>query len=463
MKKYFGTRFFYKAVIALLLPMLLQNTVSSFVNLLDNLMVGRTGTESMTGVSIVNQVMFIYNLCIFGGTSGAGIYAAQFYGKGDHDGVRQCLRFNILVVTLFSVLAVGIFSFYGTQLIQLFLTDDGQADLTETLYQAQGYLKIILIGIAPFAVTNAYAGILRSCGAPDIPMKAGILALIANLLGNYVLIFGHLGCPAMGVRGAAVATVISRYLEAGMLLLVCRKRSDKLSYAQKLLRGFRIQRPLFRSILISGVPLLINELFWSLGETTLVHSYSLRGLTAVAAFHIADVVMMTCGTISQNLGNCVGIILGNDLGAGDFDRAKDNCPKLMMLSFLTSLITIALMLLIAPLVPKLYNTSDIVKESATRLIYICALFQPAASLANAAYFAIRSGGKTYVTVLFDSVFTWVVVVPVCTLLIHYTSLSVLKIYFWVNCTTILKTAFGLILLKKGVWIQNLVADEKELT
>lgn len=457
MKKYFGDKTFYKAVIALLLPMLLQNTVSSFVNLLDNLMVGRTGTEQMSGVSIVNQVMFIYNLCIFGGTSGAGIFAAQFYGKRDHDGVRQCLRFNYIVVTVFSVLAVVVFSLFGTQLISLFLTDDGQADLAETLRQAQGYLKIVLLGIAPFAISNAYSGILRSCGAADIPMKAGILALCANLVGNYVLIFGHLGFAPMGVRGAAIATVISRYLEAGMLLLVCAKRREKLAFAQGIFQNFHIPKALFRSILAGSLPLLCNELLWSLGETTLVQSYSLRGITAIAAFNIANVVMMVSGTIQQTLGNCVGIILGNDLGAGDFDKAGDDCPKLMMMALLTSFITVAVMLLIAPIVPRFYKTGEAVKQTAMYLVYACAVFQPFGSLVHSAYFAIRSGGKTLLTVLFDSCFTWVVVVPVCYVLIHFTSLNLLQVYIWVNATTVIKTVFGIVLLKKRVWMRNIVA------
>ena len=456
MKKYFGNKSFYKTVIALLLPMLLQNTVSSFVNLLDNLMVGRTGTEQMSGVSIVNELMFIYNLAIFGGTSGAGIFAAQFYGKGDENGVRHCLHFNYLVVGIFSVLAVAVLSLFGTPLISLFLTDDGQADLVETLRQAQGYLQIMLLGIAPFAVTNAYAGILRSCGAAEIPMRAGILAVVTNMVGNYILIFGHFGFPVLGVRGAAIATVISRYLEAAVLLIACRRR--KLGYTQNILRDFRIPKPLFRSILLSSLPLLCNELFWSLSETTMVQSYSLRGITAIAAFNIANVVMMVCGNIQQTLGSCVGIILGNELGAGDFDKAKEDCPRLMMTALLTSFITVALMCLIAPLVPRLYNTSDSVRHTATLLIFASAAFQPCGSLANSAYFAIRSGGRTLLTVLSDSCFNWVVVVPVCYLLIHFSSLSLLQVYLCVNCTMILKAAFSLFLLKRGAWIQNIVTD-----
>ncbi len=458
MKKYFGTKAFYKTVIALLLPMLLQNAVSSFVNLLDNLMVGRTGTEQMSGVSIVNQVIFIYNLAIFGGTSGAGIFAAQFYGKGDHDGIRQCLRFNYIVVTIFTAVAIELFSLFGTELFSLFLTDDGQADIAETLRQSQGYLRIILVGLVPFAVTNAYSGILRSCGAADIPMKAGILAVVANMVGNYILIFGHFGFPVMGVRGAALATVISRFLEAGMILLECRKRADKLGFAQGIFQHFNIPKPLFRSILAGSLPLLCNELFWSLGETTITQNYSLRGITAIAAFNIANVVIMVCGTVQQTLGNCVGIILGNELGAGELDKAREDCPRLMMLALLTSFLTMALMCVAAPLVPRFYNTGDSVRQTATYLIFASAAIQPFGSLVHSAYFAIRSGGRTLMTVLFDSLFTWVVVVPSCYLLVHYTSLNLLQLYICVNLTTVIKTFFGIYLLKKGVWIRNIVND-----
>ena len=457
MKKYIGDRVFYKTVLMLALPLILQNTLTNFVNLLDNLMVGQTGTEQMSGVSIVNQILFVYNLCLFGGTSGAGIFAAQFYGKKDSDGVRACLRFNIIVVTVFTVLALTVFSLFGTPLISSFLHDDGQSDLAATLAAGQGYITIMLFGLPAFAVTNAYTGILRGAGEPNVPMKASIAALLVNLCGNWVLIFGHLGFAPMGVRGAAIATVLSRYVEAGMVLRLA-KKSPNCGYAEGILRHFSIPAPLLKRIAVKSLPLLCNEFFWSLGQTLLTQSYSLRGLTAIAALNINSVVTMVCSVVSASLGNCVGIVLGNELGSGDFDRARRDCPRLTALSVFAGAVTSLLLVILAPLVPRFYNTTDAVRSLSVQLALVCAVMEPFMAYTNSAYFALRSGGRTEITVIFDSAFSWAVMVPLAWVLSRKTALPLLVIFFAVNATNIIKSVFGAVLLKKGVWIRNIVSE-----
>ena len=220
MKKFIGNKDFYKLVAALALPLLLQNAVSTFVNLLDNLMVGRIGTESMSGVSIVNQLLFVYNLCLFGGTGGAGIFGAQFFGRGDYNGVRHTLRFNILLCAGFTVIATVLLALIPDTLIGAFLHEAGTGgDLALTLSEGEDYLRIMLFGLPAFCLTTAYVSILRVTGDNRLPMKASIAAIFVNLVFNYLLIYGKLGFPMLGVRGAAIATVLSRYVEFGLILL----------------------------------------------------------------------------------------------------------------------------------------------------------------------------------------------------------------------------------------------------
>ena len=190
------------------LPIMLQNGITNFVNMLDNIMVGRVGTDPMTGVSIVNSLLFVWNLCVFGGLSGIGIFTAQYCGKGDDEGVRRTFRLQIILSVLLVLAGFLIFAFYGSDLIGLYLHEDGGGGSVEaTMHAALGYLTVMCIGFLPFAITQAYDTTIRSHGETVAPMVASFLAVAVNLVGNYILIFGKFGVPALGVLGAAAATV----------------------------------------------------------------------------------------------------------------------------------------------------------------------------------------------------------------------------------------------------------------
>ena len=456
--RYIGDRVFYRLVFALALPLILQNTVSTFVNLLDNLMVGQTGTEPMSGVSIVNQLLFVYNLCLFGGVSGAGIFAAQFFGRGDKDGVRSCLRFNLMLTLLFSVAAIGLCAAADDLLIGFFLHGENAEELAGTLQYGRGYLRVMLWGLVPFALTNSYASVLRVCGDARLPMVASVAALVLNLFGNWLLIFGNWGLPALGVVGAAIATAISRYVEAAIIIITVHRHTERYPFARGLYRSLRIPPALTGMICRKGLPLLVNELLYSLGITMLTQCYSYRGLTAVAALNINSVVLNHFNVIMLTVGNCTGIVLGNILGAGDFDRAKSYSHKLVALSFTSAVLTGSLFALAAPLVPRFYNTSDEVRHLATLLMWVCAAHLPLHAMCNVSYFTLRSGGRVMITILFDSGYTWLCAVPAAWLLIHKTALPLIAVYIIINALDIIKAVSGLVLVGRGVWVRNIVAD-----
>ena len=219
-KKYIGNAAFYKMALAVAIPIMIQNGITNFVSLLDNIMVGRVGTEQMTGVAIVNQLIFVFNLAIFGAVSGAGIFGAQYYGKGDWDGVRQTFRFKLLVCTALTVLGAGIFLLFGEDLILLYLKGDGSPEqIAASLGYAKEYLLIMLVGFIPFTLSQCYSGTLRETGQTVVPMVAGVVSVVVNLCFNTLLIFGYLGFPRLGASGAAIATVIARFVEAGVVML----------------------------------------------------------------------------------------------------------------------------------------------------------------------------------------------------------------------------------------------------
>jgi len=211
-----GDRAFYAMVLSILIPIIIQNAITNFVNLLDNIMVGQVGTEQMSGVSIANQLMFVFNLCIFGGISGAGIFSAQYHGADNQEGVRHCFRYKLYLSALLIGAALAVFLLRGEFLITRFLHDDSASGRIEiTLSHGTRYLHVMLWGLLPFTLTQVYASTLRETGETRLPMFAGIAAVFVNLVFNYLLIFGHLGFPKLGVEGAAIATPPDTALSRG--------------------------------------------------------------------------------------------------------------------------------------------------------------------------------------------------------------------------------------------------------
>lgn len=459
LKKYIGDRDFYRRLLAILLPVLIQNVITNFVSLLDNIMVGRIGTESMSGVAIVNQLLFVFNLCIFGGLSGAGIFTAQFFGRGDKKGVADTVRIK-LYIGVISVAVFGtVFFLFGEPLIRLFL-HEGEVglDLEKTLSFGKKYLAVMLMQMIPFALMQVYSSTLRECGETLVPMKAGIAAIFINLGLNYILIFGKLGFPALGVVGAAAATVIARFVECAIVVIWAHLHTDEHSYLKDIYRTIRVPVPLLKKVAVKGAPLLLNEVLWSSGMTVLNQCYSVRGLEVVSAINISSTVsnLFFCAFFAT--GSTIAIMIGQLLGAGELERALDEDRKLLAFAVALSTVFGALMALLAPVIPKLYNTQEEVRMLATQFLTVVALLMPFHAFTNGSYFTLRSGGRTLITFLFDSTFIWTVNVPVAMILTYATDLRILPIYTAVQCIELVKVVLGVILLKRQGWVNNLVQE-----
>ena len=462
-KKFIGSRAFYAAVLALLVPMIVQQGITQFVNLLDNVMVGRLGTSPMSGVAIVNQIVFIFNLTIFGGLGGASIFGAQFFGKKDYEGVRYTLRFRLLFSLVIWALGILVFLLFGQQLFQLYLNKEASTpeEITATLGHAKDYMNIILWGLLPFALVQCFSSTLRDVGETFSPMVASIIAICVNLVGNYLLIFGSFGFPRMGVAGAALATVISRYVEMAYLLLRTYRHRKQFPFVQGLFRDFRIPLSLVKQIAVTGTPLLLNETLWSIGTAAVNMCYAIRGLQAVAATNINSTVWNLFAIVMMALGNAIGILSGQLLGAGDIPGAKDTVRKLLFFSVCVNLVIGGGIIACSPLIPQIYNTEPAVRQTATQLLIISGAFLPLTSYVHGTYFTIRSGGKTFITFLFDCVFTWVVNLPMAYCLCQFTGLSVVWVFFFVSCADIIKAVIGTIMLASGIWANNVVSGEEK--
>ena len=455
---FIGNRAFYRMVLALVVPILVQNTVSNFVSLLDNIMVGQTGTAQMTGVAIANQLIFVFNLTIFGGLSGPGIFGAQFYGAGDMEGLRHTFRFKLWTAALLLVAAFTVFLSFGDSLISVYLTGKGDAsEAAAMLVYGRDYLRIMLWGLVPFALSQAYCGTLRETGQSLLPMIASVSAVFTNLILNYLLIFGKLGLPALGAVGAGIATVISRYVELAVVMIYAHRHTDRFPFIRGIFRSLRIPLALVRSIIKKGLPLLANELLWALSTTALMQIFSTRGLNIVAGLNISGTVTNLFSAVFISIGTAVSVVVGQTLGAGEWAKAKAHVWKLIFFSLCCCLFVGGALAAASPFIPLAYNTTEDVRSLATLFMLTTAALMPFNAITFCCYFAIRSGGKTVITFFFDCVYSWVVFISCAYVLTHYTKLSITVIYPLSYLTDALKCVIGLLIVRSGYWAQNVVA------
>lgn len=456
MRKFIGDKAFYRRLFTVMLPIVIQQGITNFVGLLDNIMVGQVGTEQMSGVAITNQLLFVFQLCIFGILSGAGIFCAQYYGKGDKEKFQSVVRYKIISVTIITALGTVIFWTFREPLIRMFLNDSSSSgDLEATLHYGQEYLKVMLIGLVPFAIVQFYSSTMRETGETAIPMVATMVSLFANMGLNYVLIFGRFGAPRLGVVGAAIATVIARFVELIIIAVAAHKNKKKFPYFVGLYKTLKVPISLAKEVTIKGTPLMINEFLWSLGTTMVVQCYSMRGLDAVAAYNISSTVANFFSMAVFSMGTSISILVGQELGTGDFDRAVDTNRKMIFAGVILCGCAAILLSIAAPYFPLIYNTTAEIRATATSLLLLDALFLIPRGIYNNCYFTLRSGGKTLITFLFDSCSLWLINLPVALAFAHLTGLPLINMYLVVQLVDSMKAIVGLILVKKRTWVNNL--------
>ena len=449
----------YKKALTLAVPMMIQNGITNAVSLVDNLMVGSLGTESLTAVSIVGQLIFVFFLAVFGGLSGPGIYGAQYFGQGNKKGFQNVFRLKLWITAVIVLVGMTVFVAGGEQLIGLYLHGSSQGmDAAGTLEQGRDYLHIMLFGLIPFAFTQIYAGSLREMGESMKPMVAGIVSVFVDIIFNYLLIYGKFGFPRLEVQGAAIATVMARFVE--MLVVVVWTHASIRRY--EFLRGIysTILLPLHEAkiMIMKGFPIFLNEFLWAGGMAALTQCYSMKGLQVIAGLNISNAICNLLNVVFVAMGNAVGIIIGQHLGGSEFEKAKRSAGKLQWFTAGLCLILTVILAACSMVFPSLYDTTEEVRHLGQWFIIITAVFFPIQGVLNVFYFTLRSGGKTVITFLFDSVFTWVVSVSLAFALCSYTALPVLAVYALVQSADLVKVVAGHILVKKGVWITNLVVN-----
>ena len=344
-------------------------------------------------------------------------------------------------------------------MISLYLTGEGDAtERAAMLEYGMSYLRIMLWGLLPFALSQVYGGTLREIGETLLPMKASLAGIITNLCLNYILIYGKFGFPALGVDGAAIATVISRFVELAIIAVYVHRYPGRFQFIKGLYQSIRIPKGLTFNIIKKGMPLLVNELLWSLSMTTSMQLFSTRGLNVIAALNIASTITNLFNIVLFSMGSAVAVMVGQALGANDIPRAKQTAWRLIFFNVCACVVAGGVLAVLSPVIPHIYNTTDDVRLLATRFMQTSAMYMGFNAVSCCAYFTIRSGGKTFVTFLFDSVYAWVIFVPFVYILTYFTNLDILVLYPVCGLADVIKCIIGIIFVKGGYWAQNIVSD-----
>ncbi len=450
MKSLIGDRAFYKHLIAVAAPLVLQQLITTSVQLVDNIMVGKLGESAIGSVSIVNQLYFVVILITFGAMGGAGVFSAQYFGSKNFGKLKQTFRFKILIGLLIAVVSFIVFSLFGENLLRLF------TDNPVTIKGGLEYLNIAKWSAFPWIISVAISNTFRETGITKPLLKVSVVAIATNTILNFILIFGLLGFPALGIAGAAIATLISRFVEMSLSVLLLKKRGS--AFNTQITQLFHIDKKVLFAVIIMALPLTINEALWSTSQTVFYQAYSTRGDSALAAMSItgsiSQLVFVTFGGIST----AVAVLVGNALGNNQLEEAKDNAKKLIAFSVFIAIIAGMILFLLSFFIPELYNVPNAAKQIAEFNIRVNAIFIPIYSFNIALYFTLRSGGDMKSTIMMDAGYMWVLPVPVALGLAYFTSLPVIYMFLIVSMLDIPKMIFGISRYRKGHWIKNLALD-----
>ncbi len=445
---FFADREYFRQLVRFALPIALQNLVTSSLNMVGVVLIGQLGETPVAAVGLANQIFFLLQLVIFGITSGAAIFIAQLWGKQDLLNIRRVLSLSLLLAGAASLLFFILASFKPELVLGIYSKDPAVVRL------GSEYLRIFGAAYLFFAVTMSFGVASRSIGDVKTPMAISILALAFNIVLSYVLIFGKLGLPALGVRGAAYAALTSRLLECSLMLLVVYRYRPVLAVRlEDFLRlDFTFVRRVFKPIL----PVILNETFWSLGITAYYVVYARMGTELLAAMNIVSTIENMAMVFTFGIAHATAIMVGNRIGAGEKGPAYQYAGRSLGITILIGMFIGTQIWLWSPYILGLYKVSEEVIYNAQRVLNVMALFSfVRATNAVIVVGVLRSGGDTLFSFFLDGVVIWVVGVPMAFTGAFVLDLPVYGVYFMIMSEEILKFIIGLWRYFSRRWIHDL--------
>lgn len=444
-------RQFLKTFLFLTLPIALQNLLTTGVNLLDNIMIGRLGEAPIASVALANQYFFVFNLILFGLCSGCSVFTAQFLGKGDYVNIRRVLSVNILVgVTVGALFMAGALAFPGI-IMHIFTNDQAVAEL------GIGYLLIIAFSYVPMAVSFAFSFSLKSTARTRLPLAMAGMSLCINGVLNYILIFGKFGAPVMGVRGAALATTITRVVEMLVTLVLVYRFVPDLALKLRDVAG--ITRDFVKRLVVTASPVLANESLWGLGVCLYSLVYGRMGTDTVAAVNIAMTVEKLLNIFMFGMGNAAAVMIGREMGRSNFELGRQYGKRFSVIALSAGAVIGGILILISPLILHIFTVTDHVR---TMSLQVLAVIGALMVIRNYNHINIvgtlRSGGDTRFCLLLDLIGVWGISLPlvfISGMLLHWPIAVVYTMFFGEE---LFKSICIRVRMKGDRWLNNLVED-----
>jgi len=442
---------FYGKLLSLALPIMAQNLLSSAVSFLDTLMIGQLGEVEIAAVGIGNQVFFLANLFVFGIASGAVIFLAQQYGAGRHDEMRKTMGFALIVTSLGTFLWAFASLMFPSLISRLFTDSESVISLSST------YQRIVAPSYIFYGISQLHAFAFRSTGEARLPLLSSLFAVVFNGVFNYLLIFGIGPFPTLGVGGAAISTLVSRFLDMTILIWATYKREMPFRISSD---SFSLTSAFIRTYLRTSTPVLLNEVLWSIGMTLYKMAYGCLGVDALAVVNIVEGIYQLAFVAGLGIANASAVILGQTLGVGDEVKAKTYCRRSLILSFILGIAETAIMIAASAFAPLFFNVSDEVRHMTTLTIIACSLIMPLKNSNTTSIVGVfRSGGDTMFSLLSECCCVWLIGVPMAFFGAVVLKWPIYLVYVLVNLEETGKFFVSMPRIISGKWIRRITQSE----
>jgi putative MATE family efflux protein len=445
---FFIDKEYYRRLYKIALPIALQQFIMSSLNMVGVVMIGQLGAVPVAAVGLANQIFFLLNLMLFGITSGSAMFTAQLWGKRDIANIRKVLGLALTLGLTSGMIFLIIAEFFPAGALSIYSKDPSVITL------GSDYLRIIGFTFLLYAISFCYSAVLRSTGDVQTPLFVTFTALSINTLLSYVLIFGKLGLPSMGVHGAAIAVLVSRIVEViALLWLTYRKDSPA---AGKLRELFSYNLVFAGKVLKPVLPVVANEMLWSMGTTAYSVVYARISTDAIAAMNIVGSIDQMALVLFNAIGHACAVLVGNRIGAGEDDQAFRYAARSEALGIMGAVGIGSLVLASSNSILSLYNVSPTVIDYAHRVLTILGLLLWLRASNMILFIGIfRSGGDTRFALILDGVIIWVVGVPLAFAGAFLFHLPVYWVYLLVMSEEITKWLLGVYRFFSRKWIHNL--------
>lgn len=446
---------FYKLLLSISLPIGIQNLITFAVSMVDTLMLGTLGEVQLSSTAIANNLFFMLMVLMFGLAGGSNIMISQYWGKRDTRTIRKILaimyRGCLIITTIFIVIA----AVFPEQFMSIFTTD------MAVIESGASYLRIVCIGYIFYSLTNCTIMILRSVKTVKIAMVVYSISLVVNAFFNWVFIFGNLGAPAMGVKGAAIATVIARIVEFTIVIIFMIFFEEKIKLRPK--HFIKIDKIILKDYVSNCTPVLFNELLWSTGSSMISIVVGRMGTDVVAANSINNVVFQFVTIFIFGVSNAASVIIGNTIGEGNKEKAKEYAFTIGAVSLLMGLVASAMVFFVRPIVVDFYNVAESTKAIAMQIMSVTSIIVIFQSLGiNLMMGVLRGGGDAKFVLINDILFMWVVAIPLGFISAFVWELPVFAVFFIIKIDEIIKSFISVFRVISGKWITDVTREFKEL-